>query len=79
MRCRLKRLLTAVAPVALLLMAVGSAKAAGLNTTNSTCKTVNGNIYPDREAVYLNGNPSQLDYGDYYVKVKSPGGDLLGL
>jgi len=54
-----------------------------LFTTNSTCLRINGNIYPSKDAVYLNGGPtgpsgnSGLDPGLYYVKVTDPSGAVL--
>ena len=52
-------------------------------TTNSTCSTVNSNIYTSKDDVYLNGGPSHpgaagLADGSYYVQVSSPSGDVLG-
>jgi len=52
-------------------------------TTDSTCAGVNLNIYPSKDAVYLNGGPMHpgaagLPDGNYYVQVTEPDGTLLG-
>ncbi len=52
-------------------------------TTNSSGAQVNGNIYPTKEDVYLNGGPKGsgggLPDGSYYVQVTNPNGhDVLG-
>jgi hypothetical protein len=43
-----------------------------------TCTNVNGNIYLDQFTVGLDGSPSTLDNGSYYVRVTEPDGDVLG-
>jgi len=51
-------------------------------TTDSGCGGVNINLFPNKDAVYLNGGPQGngpgLDEGNYYVKVTEPDGSLLG-
>ena len=52
-------------------------------TTNSTCSSVDQNIYGARADVYLNGGPAHpgaagLPDGEYYAKVTAPDGTLLG-
>ena len=52
-------------------------------TTDSTCSGTDLNIYADQESVYLNGGPTHagsagLPDGEYYVKVTTPEGILLG-
>ena len=52
-------------------------------TTDSTCEGVNLNIYPAKDAVYLNGGPMHpgsagLPDGAYYVQVTEPDGTVLG-
>ena len=52
-------------------------------TTDSTCAGVNLNIYPSKDAVYLNGGPMHpgsagLPDGSYYVQVTEPNGTVLG-
>jgi len=53
-----------------------------LFTSDENCNAINGNIYQSKEAVFINGGPDGqgrgLPDGDYYVKVTSPNGDLLG-
>lgn len=55
-----------------------------IKTTDITGEIVNANTqYMSREDVYLNGGPNNqnapgLPDGDYYVKITTPGGDLLG-
>jgi hypothetical protein len=52
-------------------------------TTEADCQTVNGNIYSDREAVYLNGGPRSPNAAAlpastlFYVKVTEPDGTNL--
>ncbi len=53
-------------------------------TTDVTCGGVDLNHFALKTDVYLNGGPSGggkngLPDGNYWVKVESPGGDLLGL
>ncbi|MHB9132853.1 MAG: hypothetical protein ACYDBB_17430 [Armatimonadota bacterium] len=73
--------------VGLLLAASVSAVAAPLPgaifTTDNGSQLVNGNIYPSKDAVYLNGGPMRpgaagLPDGEYYVQVTEPGGAVLG-
>jgi hypothetical protein len=53
-------------------------------TTDIACGKTNGNLFPSKQAVYLDGGPRRvgsagLPPGDYYVKVTDPSGaDLLG-
>lgn len=51
-------------------------------TTNATCDGVNVNLYDAKDDVYLNGGPqgggSGLPDGNYYAKVTTPDGDMLG-
>jgi hypothetical protein len=51
-------------------------------TTDSGCGTTNGNLFPSKQDVYLDGGPRRigsagLPSGDYYVKVTTPSGALL--
>ena len=54
-------------------------------TTNDVGTWVNGNVYPAKDAVYLNGGPrvnqkctaAGLPEGDYYFQVTDPSGELL--
>ncbi len=52
-------------------------------TTDEDCLQVDGNIYPSKAAVYLNGGPhggsgnGGLDDGDYYVRVTNPSGATI--
>ncbi len=73
--------------LAVLLLAAGIASAApnpgAIFTTDSTCSGTNLNIYNAKGDVYLDGGPAHpgaagMDNGDYYVKVTTPDGDLLG-
>jgi hypothetical protein len=43
-----------------------------------TCSNVNSNIYPSQFQVGLNGSPSGLTDGSYYVQVQTPDGAVLG-
>jgi hypothetical protein len=45
----------------------------------TSCVGVNGNKYASKSSVYLNGSPSTVEPGSYYVKVESPNGLLLGV
>jgi len=52
-------------------------------TTDSSCSGVNLNIYDSKTDVYLDGGPAHtgaagLPDGDYYVKVTTPDGAVLG-
>src|SRR5438105_5984241 len=49
-------------------------------TSDLDCKKVNGNIYALKTVVYLNGGSKAADRldGNYYVRVLSPMGTLLG-
>lgn len=51
-------------------------------TTDSTCSGVDLNIFDDKGDVYLDGGPAGggpgLPDGNYWVKVTTPSGDLLG-
>jgi len=75
-----------LAAFALLTVTTATAFMAQLNgaifTTESTCGGVNINLFPNKDAVYLNGGPQGngpgLDEGNYYVKVTEPDGSLLG-
>jgi len=54
-----------------------------VSATNSTCTMVNGNMFDSKDNVYVKPGPSNgggtgLQNGSYYVKVTSPGGDVLG-
>jgi hypothetical protein len=51
-------------------------------TTDSTCSSTNGNLFPSKQDVYLDGGPRRigsagLPKGDYYVKVTDPSGAML--
>jgi hypothetical protein len=45
---------------------------------SGTCSNINGNIYPNQFTVGLDGSPSTIDAGSYYVRVTEPDGDVLG-
>src|SRR5437762_2010003 len=52
-------------------------------STDSGCTGVDLNIYPDKDAVYIDGGPAHpgaasLPDGCYYVQVTSPEGTFLG-
>ena len=77
----------ALAAFALLMITAGSAFMAAplsgaIYTTDDGCGGVNINLFPNKDAVYLNGGPQGggpgLDEGNYYVKVTEPDGTLLG-
>jgi len=72
---------------ALLTLIATSAFMAGLTgaifTTDSTCSGIDLNIYPNKDAVYIDGGPdhpsgSSLPEGSYYVRVTEPDGTELG-
>lgn len=56
-------------------------------TTDVDCNKVNGNIYPSKDAVFVDGGPqtggnpnnppASLPDGSYYVQVTNPGGDVV--
>ena len=81
--------LIVVASVAVALLGAAAPAVAGppgaIFTTNATGTWVNGNVYPDREAVYLNGGPrvnqkctaAGLPDGEYYFQVTDPSGKAL--
>ena len=48
------------------------------NTADGTCSNVNSNLYPSQFAVGLDGNPSTIGAGNYWVRVIEPGGAILG-
>src|SRR5258705_11143683 len=78
----------ALAAFALFMLTAASAFMApplqgAIYTTDVACGGVNINLYPNKDAVYLNGGPQNqngpgLDDGSYYVKVTEPDGTLLG-
>src|SRR5688572_29440014 len=55
----------------------------GIFTSNSTGTRVNQNLYPLKEAVYLNGGPqhlggqTMLPQGTYYFQITNPNGSVL--
>lgn len=54
-----------------------------VSATNSTCAMVNGNLFDSKDNVYVkagasNGGGTPLQNGSYFVKVTTPGGDVLG-
>jgi hypothetical protein len=54
-----------------------------VSTTNSTCTMVNGNMFDNKDNVYVKAGPSNgggmpLQNGSYYVQVTAPGGGVLG-
>jgi hypothetical protein len=71
------------------LLAAATAALAGpsgaIFTTNELGSWVNGNVYPSKEAVYLNGGPrvnqnctaAGLPDGHYYFQVTDPSGKVL--
>ena len=78
----------ALAAFALLTLATTSALMApaltgAIFTTDVACNGTNVNIFPNKDAVYLDGGPahigaSGLPDGEYYVQVTEPDGTLLG-
>lgn len=87
-RRTLSKTLVCLATTALLMFTVmaGSAPAQNISghifTTFSDGGTVNGNLYPSKDAVYLNGGPQNtssagLPDGLYYYQVTNPNGDIL--
>jgi hypothetical protein len=48
------------------------------NVGDGTCSNINSNIYPDQFTVGLDGNPSTIGAGSYWVRVEEPDGDILG-
>ena len=78
----------ALAAFALLTLATTSAFMAAPNTgaiftTDVACNGTNMNIFPSKDAVYLDGGPAHegaagLPDGEYYVKVTEPNGTVLG-
>src|SRR5712671_4822424 len=68
----------------LLLAGTANANVAGaIFTTNSTGTKVNGNLYANKTAVYLNGGPQNTNDpglvpdGTYYFQVTDPSGSVL--
>lgn len=54
-----------------------------VSATDSTCATVNGNLFTSKDAVYVKpvqsvGQGTPLQDGAYYVRVTSPDGTVLG-
>jgi hypothetical protein len=78
----------ALAAFALLTLATTSALMApaltgAIFTTDVACNGTNVNIFPNKDAVYLDGGPAHegaagLPDGEYYVQVTEPDGTLLG-
>ena len=77
-----------VAALAVLALIVSAAPASAQNisgaifTTFADGNTVNGNIYPSKTVVYLNGGPQNtnsagLPDGTYYFQVTNPNGNVL--
>src|ERR1051326_7785764 len=77
-----------VTTLAVLALFVSAAPASAQNfsgsifTTFADGATVNGNIYPSKAAVYLNGGPQNtnsagLPDGTYYFQVTNPNGNIL--
>ena len=82
---RRNALITLLLIVAVLLNTTGIAMAAtgAIWTTDSSGEPINDNLFPSKEAVYLNGGPSGggsggLPDGNYYCRVLSPSGTVLG-
>jgi len=77
-----------IAAITLLIAVAGAASVALANgcppgavfTSDVGCNKVNGNIYDLKTDVHLNGGPKAADRldGNYYVRVLSPSGTLLG-
>ena len=65
-------------PGALRLSISGAVNTDMYNTGDGTCSNVNSNLYPSQFAVGLDGNPSTIDNGSYWVRVIEPGGAILG-
>ncbi|HEX3280377.1 MAG TPA: hypothetical protein VHR36_04025, partial [Pyrinomonadaceae bacterium] len=88
LRIRPRVTFIALAAFALLAIAASSAFMAAplsgaIYTTDINCGGVDINIYPDKDAVYLNGGPNGpggpgLPEGNYYVRVTEPDGTPLG-
>ncbi len=62
---------------------VAFASTGAIFTTDAACSGTNVNLFPSKDAVYLDGGPQHLGSaglpdGDYYAKVTVPNGDLLG-
>jgi hypothetical protein len=78
----------ALAAFALLMLTAASAFMApplpgAIFTTDAGCSGTNINIFPSKDAVWLDGGPAHpgaagLAEGNYYVKVTEPDGTLLG-
>lgn len=86
MRRRIPAIIAAAAAILLVSTRAATAGPSGaIFTTNEDGTWVNGNVYPSKEAVYLNGGPSVnrnctaagLPDGDYYFQVTDPSGGLL--
>src|SRR5579859_7479385 len=81
----LSGLLTALSVLAVLASAAPASAqnfAGAIFTTFGDATTVNGNIYPSKDAVYLNGGPQNthsagLPDGTYYFQVTNPNGNVL--
>jgi hypothetical protein len=72
---------------AALLLAVASpfafAGPGAIFTSEGTCDGTNTNLFPTKDAVYLDGGPAHpgaagLDNGSYWVRIIEPGGTVLG-
>jgi hypothetical protein len=64
-------------------LAYGANISGAIFTTDSACNGTNVNIFASKEDVYLDGGPVRpgsagLPDGNYFVKVTTPDGDLLG-
>lgn len=86
---RMTSRVTFIALAAFALLAVTAATAlmaapltGAIYTTDSTCSGININLYPNKDAVYLNGGPqgqgNGLPEGNYFVRVTEPDGTPLG-
>jgi hypothetical protein len=81
----IRPLVAGTAPVLLAVsVALASAPSGAIFTTDSTGTQVNGNIYADKSAVFLNGGPQNancsaagLTDGHYYFQVTDPSGSTL--
>ena len=77
--------LTIIAAILMVAFAVAaSADPGAIWTSQGGCSDVNANLYASKGDIYLNGGPAGeggkgLPEGDYFVRVISPGGDILGV
>jgi hypothetical protein len=86
---KIKNMFLSVAVLAIAIISFGASYQASAQisgavfTTNSECNGTNLNLFPSKDAVYLDGGPRMMSAaglpdGFYYVKVTSPSGVILG-